>query len=153
MWHWFKHKPEDYFTITEKQVIVAAIKQAEQTTNGEIRVYVESKCQYVKAIDRAKELFDKLDMHKTEEKNGVLVYIALKHRQLAIYADEGIYQKTQPNFWQSNMQTLIQHFHKEDYAHGIAAVVIAIGKLLQEHFPYNRKTDINELPDDIVFGN
>lgn len=152
MWHWFKNKPEDYFTIAEKQEIVAAIKQAEQTTSGEIRVFVESKCQYVKAIDRAKELFDRLDMHKTEQKNGVLVYVALKHRQLAIYADEGIYQKTESNFWQQNLQSLVSYFHKNDYAVGIAEVVKAIGKTLQHHFPYNRKTDINELPDDIVFG-
>lgn len=152
MWHWIKNKPEDYFTIQEKQEIVAAIKKAEQTTSGEVRVFVESKCRYVKAIDRAKELFDKLDMHKTDQKNGVLVYVALKDRQLAIYADEGIYQKTEPNFWQSNMQTLIHHFNQNDYAHGIATVVLAIGKTLQNHFPYNRTTDVNELPDDIVFG-
>lgn len=152
MWHWLKNKAEDYFTIAEKQTIVAAIKQAEQTTSGEVRVFVESKCRYVKAIDRAKELFDKLDMYKTEEKNGVLVYVALKDRQLAIYADEGIYQKTEPNFWQNNMHTLVQHFHKEDYAFGIAQVVKAIGETLQFHFPYNKKTDVNELPDDIVFG-
>lgn len=152
MLHWFKRKAEDFFTIQEKQTIVAAIKKAETMTSGEIRVFIESKCSFVKAIDRAIELFDKLDMHKTEERNGVLVYIALKHRQLAIFADEGIYNKLGANYWQKELDNLIHHFKKDDYAQGIANVVLEIGETLQQHFPYDDRGDVNELSDDIVFG-
>ena len=83
MFNWFKKKAEDYFAPHEKQVIVDAIKQAEKQTSGEVRVFIESKCEYVNAIDRAKELFGQLDMHKTEERNAVIVYVALKHHQVA----------------------------------------------------------------------
>ncbi len=151
MLNWFRKKAEDYFTPHQKQVIVDAIKQAEKQTSGEVRVFVESKCEYVNAIDRAKELFEQLDMHKTEERNAVIVYVALKHRQLAVFADAGIYEKTGANFWNDNVRLMLSHFNKEDYVDGIANVVKEIGEALQTHFPY-QKNDINELPDDIVFG-
>ena len=151
MFNLFKKKAEDYFAPHEKQVIIAAIKQAEKQTSGEVRVFIESKCNYVNAIDRAKELFDKLDMYKTVDRNAVIVYVALKHRQLAIYADDGIYLKTGKEFWGSQLQLMLSHFNKEHYVDGIATVVTQIGAALQQHFPYE-KNDENELPDDIVFG-
>ena len=151
MFNWFKHKAEDYFTLHEKQVIAQAIQQAELQTSGEIRVFVEGKCTYVNAIDRAKEVFDKFDMHKTEAKNAVIVYVALKHKQLAIFADEGIYKKTGVQFWNDELQVMIDHFKKENVVDGITKVVEHIGEALKTHFPY-QKNDINELPNDVVFG-
>ena len=151
MFNWFSNKAEDYFTPHQKQVIVAAIKQAEKQTSGEVRVFIESKCQYVNAIDRAKELFEKLDMHKTEERNAVIVYVALKHRQLAIFGDAGIYEKVGQSFWNEQLKQMLQHFNREDFVEGIASVVNKIGEALHQHFPY-QKNDLNELPADIVFG-
>ena len=151
MFNWFKHKAEDYFSLQEKQMIAQAIKQAELQTSGEVRVFVESKCNYVNAIDRAKEIFDKLNMYKTENKNAVIVYVALKHKQLAIFADEGIYQKTGVQFWNDELSIMINHFKNENIVDGITKVVEHIGVALKTHFPF-QKIDINELPNDVVFG-
>ncbi len=151
MFRLFKHKAEDYFTLHEKQVIAHAIQQAEMQTSGEVRVFVESKCNYVNAIDRAKEVFDKLDMHKTKEKNAVIVYVALKHKQVAIYADEGIYTKTGVQFWNDELKIMIQYFKQENIVDGITKVVDHIGDALKSHFPF-QKDDVNELPNDVVFG-
>ena len=150
MFNFFK-KEEDYFTLHEKQLIADAIKNAEQQTSGEIRVFVEKKCNYVNAIDRAKEIFDKLDMHKTAEKNAVIVYVAFKHRQLAIFADEGIYQKVGKEFWDNQVKTMISHFSNNNVIEGITSVIQKIGEALKENFPY-QKNDTNELPNDVVFG-
>ena len=87
----FRKKADDFFSATEKEKIHTAIKQAEQNTSGEVRVYVESRCRFVDPIDRAAEIFYNLKMQATELHNGVLVYVAMKDRQLAIFADEGIY--------------------------------------------------------------
>lgn len=151
MFNWFRNNAEDYFTPHQKSVIVAAVKQAEKQTSGEVRVFIESKCSYVNAIDRAKELFDKLDMHKTEERNAVIVYVAIKHRQLAIFGDAGIYEKVGQKFWDEQLKQMLQYFNREDFVEGIATVVSEIGEALHQHFPY-QKNDVNELPDDIVFG-
>lgn len=145
-------KQRAFFNQSEQNDIVAAIQAAEKKTSGEIRVYFESRCKYVNALDRAAEIFYGLKMNETGEKNAVLVYLAIKDHQLAIFADEGIHKKTGKNFWKEQVQLMLIHFNKENYAKGIEEVVHKIGEALQEHFPYLAHTDRNELPDDIIFG-
>ena len=95
----FKKKQQHFFTPAEQQAIVDAVTAAEKRTSGEIRVYVESHCSFVNAIDRAAEVFHKLRMEATNQRNAVLLYVAMKDRQLAVYADEGIYQREGKTFW------------------------------------------------------
>lgn len=139
-------------TQEENRLVIKAIRHAEQQTSGEIRVYVESHCRFMDAIDRAQEIFFKLKMEKTENRNAVLVYLALKDRQLALYGDEGIHQKVGTDYWNQLVAEMIDSFNKKNYAEGIGNCVIQIGEALQTHFPYDKDTDKNELPDTIVFG-
>ena len=143
---------KEFFSDAEKQQIVAAIQAAEKQTSGEIRVYVESRCRYVDPLDRAAEIFSGLKMQQTAIHNGVLVYVALKDRQLAILGDRGIHEKVGNEFWNKEVRQILSDFNKANYAEGIAKVVGDIGEALRTHFPYDREGDINELPDDIVFG-
>jgi len=145
-------KKKDFFTTEEKQLITEAIQQAEKMTSGEVRVFVEGKCSYVDAIDRAAELFFNLQMQKTEERNAVLIYIAMTDHQLAVFGDEGIHKKVGNEYWNIEVKKMISNFNRENYAKGISEVVEDIGEALTKHFPYNNNTDKNELPDDIVFG-
>ena len=145
-------RKKDFFSTEEKQEITDAIRQAERMTSGEVRVFVESKCSYMDAIDRAAELFFQLQMQKTDERNAVLVYVAMKDRQLAIFGDEGIHKKVGDEYWGHEVKKMITNFNRENYATGISEVVKDIGEALTKHFPYNNDTDKNELPDDIVFG-
>lgn len=148
----FRKKAVDFFSAAEKENIHTAIKQAERNTSGEVRVYIESHCSYVDPIDRAAEIFYNLKMNATDLHNGVLVYVAMKDKQLAIFADEGIYKKAGGEFWKEEVKHMLTHFNKENYAAGIATVVTEIGEALNTHFPYDPHTDKNELPDEIVFG-
>ena len=147
----FRRKKE-FFKPEEKKRIVDAIRSAEHMTSGEVRVFVESKCPYMDAIDRAGQLFFKLEMERTDDRNGVLIYVAMKDRQLAVFGDEGIHIKVGNEYWNDEVRKMIEHFNKDDYAEGIRQVVMDIGQALTKHFPYNNDTDKNELPDDIVFG-
>jgi uncharacterized membrane protein len=145
-------KKSAFFSPEEQVKIVSAIQQAEKKTSGEVRVYIESKCKYVSSLDRAAEIFYGLKMDKTAERNAVLVYLAVKDHQLAVFADEGIHAKTGKDFWKEQVQLMLSHFNKEDYAAGIINVILEIGEALNQHFPYSMETDKNELPDDIIFG-
>ncbi|WP_407522563.1 TPM domain-containing protein [Lacibacter sp. MH-610] len=145
----FPAKP--FFTDEEEQRIVAAIRAAEKRTSGEIRVFVESRCSYVDAVDRAAEIFYGLKMEQTEDRNGVLLYIATKDHQLAIYGDKGIHEKVGTAFWNKEVQKILGEFSKQHFADGIVTVITEIGEALVTHFPYENE-DRNELPDDIVFG-
>jgi uncharacterized membrane protein len=145
-------KKADFFSPQENELVVTAIRTAELRTSGEVRVYVESHCRFVDALDRGLEIFQSLKMTETADRNAVLVYVALKDKQLAVFGDEGIHQKVGTQFWNQKVQQMLQHFNKNNYAEGIAEVVKEIGEVLVHHFPYNKDTDKNELPDDIVFG-
>ncbi|HMK17081.1 MAG TPA: TPM domain-containing protein [Chitinophagaceae bacterium] len=150
MFSFFKKK--NFFTAEEQQLIIEAIQNAERMTSGEVRVFVESKCSYMDAIDRAAELFFQLEMQKTDDRNAVLVYVAMKDRQLAVFGDEGIHNKVGNEYWGTEVKKMISNFNRENYAAGIAEVVKDIGTALTKNFPFNNDTDKNELPDDIVFG-
>ena len=145
-------KERSFFTPEESQLIVDAIRYAERRTSGEVRVFVESRCKFVDAIDRAAEIFFGLQMDETDNRNAVLLYLAMKDHQLAIFADEGIYKKLGQEYWNNEVKILISEFNRNDYAAGIRHCVTDIGEALYQHFPFDNKTDKNELPDDIVFG-
>lgn len=148
----FRRREQQFFSEEEKERIVNAIKTAEERTSGEIRLFIESRCRFVNALDRAAELFLKLNMQQTKQRNGVLLYVALKDRQLAVYADEGIYVKAGKTFWDDAVRKMLAEFDKDNYVNGIVSTIQEIGETLSQHFPYDKHTDENELPNDIVFG-
>jgi uncharacterized membrane protein len=141
-----------FFDEEESRIIVKAIRHAEQRTSGEVRVFVESRCRWVDAIDRAAELFFSLKMDQTEQRNAVLIYIATKDHQLAVFGDEGIHQKVGTPYWNKVVKEMLQSFNQKHFAEGIANCAVQIGEALEKYFPYDKGTDKNELPDDIVFG-
>ena len=144
---------KDFFSEEEKKQIVAAIGEAEKRTSGEIRVFVESRCRFVDPIDRrAAEVFTFLKMKETAGRNAVLVYLAVKDRQTAVFGDQNIHEKVGELFWMKEVDQMLSQFQNNRYADAVAKVVLNIGDALKTHFPYDRQTDVNELPDDIVFG-
>jgi uncharacterized membrane protein len=145
-------KKAAFFSDDEKQRIVAAIRAAEQQTSGEVRVYIESKNVYVDPMDRAAEVFYDLKMDKTEDRNAVLLYIAMKHKQLALFGDEGIYNATGAAYWNKAVREMIANFAGHHEVEGIVNCIHSIGQTLKEKFPFDRTNDKNELPDEIVFG-
>jgi len=151
MWPFSRKKP--FFSQEENDIIVRSIQDAEKQTSGEIRVFVETHCKYVDALDRASEIFSRLQMEKTEQRNGVLFYIAVKDKQLAIFADTGIHTATGAQHWKDMVQQILSVFSKDSVVAGITTCIAKIGEALRSHFPYDKDVDKNELPDEIIFGN
>ena len=145
-----KRKP--FFSPEENDRIVEAIREVERQTSGEVRVFVESRCKYVDALDRAEEIFRNLKMGETEFRNGVLLYVATTDKQLAVFADSGIHEATGNEYWKNVVHEILSVFSKEDIVQGIITTILSIGHALKDHFPYEQKMDKNELPDEIIFG-
>jgi uncharacterized membrane protein len=145
-------KKKEFFTAAQKERIVAAIRSMEQETSGEIRVYVESKNPFMDPVDRARQIFFKLKMQETDHRNGVILYIATKHHELALFGDEGIYKATGAEYWDSAVKNMISKFKGDDICEGMVECIRTVGETLKEKFPYHKTEDKNELPDDIVFG-
>ncbi len=138
------------FSKEETEDIKQAILNAELDTSGEIRVHVENVCEG-DVLDRASYWFDKLKMHETELRNGVLFYLAVKNRKFAVIGDQGINTKVPAGFWDNIKAMMLEHFREGRFAQGLIDGVCLAGENLKKHFPY-QKDDVNELPDDISFG-
>jgi uncharacterized membrane protein len=145
-------KKQTIFTEEENRRIVSAIRTCEQRTSGEIRVYIESRNPFVSPMDRAIEVFAKLKMEQTDHRNGVLLYIAHKDHELALFGDEGIYNVTGKVFWDKEVSTMLANFKENNLVEGIIQCILGVGEALHNSFPYIPTEDKNELPDDIVFG-
>ena len=152
MFSLFKRKPVNYFSEEEKKLIVLAIEKAELRTSGEVRIFIESHCSYVDPVKRAQEVFQELKMYQTESRNGVLIYIAMKDKQLAVFGDEGIHAKVGNAFWNVEVHKMLTNFNKSNYTTGIVEIIHSIGEALVANFPFNKQNDKNELSNDIVFG-
>ncbi len=152
MFSFLKPKQHKFFTAEEESAIIEAIHIAEQQTSGEVRLYVERKNRFVDPLDRAAEVFMQLKMYETKDRNAVLIYVATVHHEMAVFADEGIYQKTGQEFWNNAVRAMISEFKKDHIAEGLIDIIRKTGQSLKTHFPYDKATDKNELPDDIVFG-
>lgn len=148
----WQKKPADRFSEAEKEAIIAAIRNAELRTSGEVRIYIENRCRFMDPLYRAAEIFFSLKMEATGHRNAVLVYLAMKDRQFAIFADEGIYKALGAEYWNKEANVMLNAFKKESYGTGLVTVINHIGQALTEKFPYDKVGDKNELPDDIVFG-
>jgi uncharacterized membrane protein len=143
-------KASDLFSKAQKDDIRQAILNAELDTSGEIRVHIESSCTG-EVMDRAATIFRKLKMHKTDKRNGVLFYLALKNRKFAILGDAGINAVVPDDYWDDSKSTLLNNFREENFTEGLIEAIIKIGEKLKKHFPH-QTDDVNELPDEISFG-
>lgn len=141
----------DFFTEEQNVLIKTAIEKAELKTSGEIRLHLESECKG-DAVKRGIELFHRLRMHKTKLRNGVLIYLALNHKKLAVVGDEGIHHKVSEEFWHKVKDHMIARFKNGQFTEGICEGIDMAGEVMKQHFPRQKDT-INELSDDISFGN
>jgi len=131
--------------------IEQAIASAEVQTSGEIRVYVEQKVNG-EVLDRAAEIFEKLEMHKTALRNGVLFYLATKDRKFAILGDAGINARVGQDFWKEIKESMINLLKKEEFDQALEVGIQMAGQALSSHFPFDAQTDKNELSNEIVVG-
>lgn len=141
---------QKFFTDIQQQAIIKSIEKAELNTSGEIRLHVEDTCK-INPVERAIEIFKKLEMHKTELRNGVLFYLATKDKKIAVIGDKGINDIVTENFWDDVKNEIINQFKKNQFTEGICKGIEMAGEKLKMHFPF-QTDDTNELSNDISFG-
>ena len=131
--------------------ITGAIKEAEARTSGQIRVFLQRGEFEEDALGRAQKKFLQLGMQKTQERNGVLIFIAPRAQKFAVIGDEGIHQKCGEQFWQELIAKMRRHFQQEDFTEALVEAIESTGQLLAQHFPKTAASQ-NELPDDVIEG-
>jgi len=139
-----------FFNKEEEERIIEAIRAAEQNTSGEIRVHLEKDAKG-DVVKEARRMFTKLKMHKTQARNGVLIFLVLDRKEFAIIGDKGINDIVGENFWQEERDVIQTHFRQGAFAEGICKAIEQVGEKLKAHFPY-QSDDENELPDEISYS-
>ena len=139
---------DEHLPRADQDRVVAAIRDAEQSTSGQIRVHVEDRCPG-EPMERARALFVRLGLTRTRRRNGVLIYVAMGDRKFAILGDEGIHNAVGDAFWHGAAAKMKEFFALGAHGDGLCAAVKAVGEALAAQFP-REAGDQNELPDDVT---
>jgi uncharacterized membrane protein len=142
-------RTKEFLSKLEHDPIVRAIREAESKTSGEIRVFIQRGKLSVDPLIVAQKKFQRLGMHKTRERNAVLIFVAPRAHKFAVVGDEAVHEKCGEQFWQRVVDGMRNHFQNEKFNDALVEAINEIGKLLTAHFP-RRSTSSNELPDEIV---
>jgi uncharacterized membrane protein len=142
------------FTDAELEAIVRAIRDAEAASSGEVRVHMERRVGGARAagvgdpLARARALFQQLGMHRTARRNGVLIYLAVEDRRLAIVGDEGVHGRVGEAAWTGIRDLMVGALRAGHPTEAVLGAIAEVGRLLARHFP-PAGGDTDELPDRI----
>ena len=144
---------ERLFAADDFAAITEAVRQAEAATSAEIRVHLERRVhrlplQRPDALRRARKVFAHLGMHLTAERHGVLIYLAIEDRKLAVVGDEGIHRQVGDAYWHTVRDLMIARLSQGRALEAVLAGVAEVGRELARHFP-RRPDDRNELSDQV----
>ncbi len=141
-------KASEFLSQLRHDDIIAAIREAEQKTSGEIRVFISRK-PVEDPVKVAQAHFLKLGMHKTRHRNGVLIFVAPRTHKFAVIGDAGVHTRCGDVFWRELADEMAGQFRKSDFTIGIVHGIRKAGELLAQHFPAS-PGDRNELSDDVA---
>jgi uncharacterized membrane protein len=141
-------RTKDFLIQLRNDDIVAAIRDVEQRTSGEIRVFISHK-PIEDPVASAQAAFLHLGMEKTRDHNAVLIFVAPRTHTFAVIGDAAVHAKCGDGFWQQLAKAMTDHFRKSEFTPGIILGVKKAGELLAQHFP-RRRDDRNELSDQIA---
>jgi uncharacterized membrane protein len=134
---------EEQFSIQVEK----AIEEAELLTSAEFKLHIEEACNE-DLLDRAAFVFSELELHKTQMRNAVLLYVSVNDRKVSILADAGAKAQLSEEILSQCLSTLITDFKSNNYAEGIRSCFLAIANALKSSFPY-QENDINEISNKV----
>lgn len=137
--------------LIDQERVRRAIEQAEARTSGEVRVSV-APVFWGHVESAAQKAFSRMGMDRTKDRNGVLFFVVPARRRFVVLGDAGIHAKVGQEFWDDVASTVSDHFRKSQFTDGLVAGIERVGERLAEHFPFDVRRDVNELPNEIDYG-
>src|SRR5947208_16570603 len=104
---------KEFLSKLEHDRIVAAIREAESKTSGEIRVFVQRGKLDVDPLIAAQKKFHRLGMHKAPERNAILIFVAPRAHKFAVVGDKVIHQKYDEHYCERLVEGMRQHLRHE----------------------------------------
>jgi uncharacterized membrane protein len=136
-----------FLTRAERAQVLEAVARFEARTSGEIRLHLAERS-HGDPTRAAVQAFEGLGMTKTRERNGVLFFVSVRDRRVAVIGDAAIHVRVPEDFWAGVVRAIETRFAEGRFADGLVEGIAAAGEKLAEHFP-PRAGDVNELPDSL----
>ncbi len=143
---------DSFFSRIEEPRIVESIRAAELRSRGEIRIHITERA-VDDPVKEATVVFERLGMTATQDRNGLLIFIAPKSHKFAVLGDSGITTRagTAPlDQMASAMQAAFREGHFTD---GLVAAVEKAGDILATHFPRVLDAHGKDAPDKDELSN
>jgi uncharacterized membrane protein len=131
------------------EAVARAVAEAEGHTSAEVRVHLDHSCDG-DALQQAIKVFKRLGMHKTAARSGVLVYVSVTDRKVAVIGDRGIHERLGEAYWRGLVAAVRERMRQQS-RDGLIHAIAEVGRELGRHFP-RRPGDNKELSDDVSFG-
>src|SRR5262245_27408200 len=128
-------RTKEFLSKLEHERIVNTIREAESRTSGEIRVFVQRGKFETDSLELAQKKFRRLGMHKTRERNAVLIFVAPRAHKFAVIGDKAIHEKCGDEFWRRVVDGMRIHFQKEKFSEALTGAIREVGGVLAMHFP------------------
>jgi putative membrane protein len=97
----------------------------------------------------AREQFVVQGLHRTRERTGVLIFVAVAEHHVEIIADRGIDAMVPPGTWDEAVAKFIERVRAGQVADGFLATIALVGERLAEHFP-GTADDPDVLPNRLI---
>ncbi len=132
------------------EAVARAAAEAERLTSAEIRVHLDHSCDG-DALQQAIKVFERLGMHNTAARNGVLIYVSVTDRKLAVIGDRGIHERVGEAYWQGLVAAVRARMRQQQPRDGLIHAIAEVSRELGRHFP-RRPGDTNELSNEVSLG-
>ncbi len=142
-------RTKEFLSKLDHDRIIRAIRDAESKTSGQIRVFIQRGELDDDPLPIAQRKFQRLGMHKTRQRNAVLIFVAPRAHKFAVVGDQRIHEKCGDPFWKRLVESMGAHFRGEQFSSAIVEAIEETGRVLAAHFPKD-PTSSNELPDEII---
>lgn len=150
LWFALRWSPLDALVLSAAQILALAASLLLIRLFPRLRLMVTPRrVRYRTAHANAMRQFLARNVHVTEHRTGVLVFVSLAERYAAIIADSGINAHVPQDIWNAIVGHLTNKAAKNHLADGFEEAIAAIGGLLAAKFP-PRTDDRNELSDHLV---
>ena len=144
-------RTKEFLSKLEHDRIVLAIRDAESKTSAEIRIFIQRGKLEGDPLLAAQKKFHHLKMHRTAERNGVLIFVVPRAHKFAVLGDRGIHERCGAALWQRLIEQMREHFRNERFTDALVEAIEQVGDSLAEHFPRGSGSS-DQLPNDVVEG-
>ncbi len=128
-------RTREFLSKLEHDRIIRVLREAESKTSAQVRVYIQRGKLDGDPLVAAQKKFQRLGMHKTSERNGVLIFVAPRAHKFAIVGDKAIHERCGDIYWRQIVDRMREHFRNERFSDALVDAIRDIGGELATHFP------------------